>query len=357
VNGAGLAFDAAVTLGRFRLEARFDVAPGRPLALVGPSGAGKSTTLALVAGLLRPDRARIALGPRVLCDTEARIDLAPPARRVGLLFQDYALFPHLTVRENVAYGARLRHRERRAAEAAVDEWLERLGVDELGRERVDRLSGGQRQRVAMARTLAARPEALLLDEPLASLDTATRAGVRARLRDFVATVGLPTLVITHDPVDALILGERIAVLEAGRVTQEGSKDDLLRHPRTGFVAELAGLNLHRVRLAPGEGLRAATAGPLTFHLLAGPEHQGEVHLAFAPSEVTLSPARPAGSSQNVFQGTVSEIVPLTDRLRVAVDAGVTLLADVTREGAQALSLAAGAPVWCSIKATALRVYD
>lgn len=351
----GLCFDARVALGAFTLEASFRVAPGENLVLVGPSGSGKTTCLALAAGLLRPDRARITLDGRALCDTDRGVDLPPERRRLGLLFQDYALFPHLTVFENVAYGARLRLGSRRKVGAVVAEWLERLGIGDQAGHRVSALSGGQRQRVALARAVAARPAALLLDEPLGALDVATRSTVRTHLVAFLQEVGLPTVVVTHDPVDALVFGHRIVVLEKGRITQSGDRDDLLRHPRGDLVAEMAGLNLYRANLAPGEGLKEARVGDAVFHVLAA-HLAGDAYLAFSPAEVALFDERPAGSAQNVFAGKVTEVVPLPDRLRVLLDVGVSLSADVTREAAAALGLEPGRRVWAAVKAAAIRVY-
>jgi molybdate transport system ATP-binding protein len=350
-----LSFDGAVALGGFRLEASFSVGPGETLVLVGQSGAGKSTCLAAVAGLRRLQAGRVCCGGEAWSDAERGIHLPPEARRVGLSFQDYALFPHLSVRRNVAYGPRARGRPRAEAEALAASWLERLGLGEVAGRAVGEISGGQRQRVALARALAAEPRVLLLDEPFGSLDVATRGAVRAELRAFLAGCGLPTLLVTHDPVDALAFGDRIAVLEAGRLSQIGTREELLAQPRSAFVAELAGLNLYRAELAPGSGLKEARAGAVVFHVLAE-GGGGPVFLAFAPSEVALFAARPPGSAQNAFEGTVREVWPLPDRLRVVLDAGVVMAAEVTREAAAALALAPGRSLWAAVKATAVRVY-
>ncbi len=342
-----LRFDAVISFGRFTLDAAFEAGPGQVVALVGPNGSGKTTSLHVIAGLLRPEWAQITLGERVLSDTERRIDLPPEVRRVGLLFQDFALFPHLSVEGNVRYGAR--------SPAAPRAWLERLGIADLARERVTHLSGGQRQRVALARALAAEPEALLLDEPLASLDVATRASVRAELRAFLETVELPTIVVTHDPVDALVLGTRIVVFEEGRVTQAGPREELLARPRSRFVAQLTGRNLVRARLRSGSGLRIADASGVAFHVLSETA-AGNVLLSFLPQDVSLTPGRPEGSPQNVFSAVVREVVPLPDRVRAVLDAGgETVLADITPEARDSLGVAPGRSFWISIKATAIHV--
>ena len=351
-----LAFQADVRLGSFRLRAQFSVHQAETLVLVGPSGAGKSTCLALIAGLLRPDAGRISCGTDVWYDAAAGVHIPPERRRVGLLFQDYALFPHLTVSENVRYGPRARGRDRAAADATAATWLARFGLAYVANRQVGEISGGQRQRVALARALAAAPRALLLDEPFGSLDVSTRGVVRSELRAFLAGCGLPTILVSHDPVDALAFGERIAVLENGALSQIGSRDELVAKPRSAFVAELAGLNLYRVELAGGRGLKEARVARVVFHVLAD-DRAGPAFLAFTPAEVALATARGPGSPQNVFPGRVVEILPLPDRLRVLLDIGVVLVAEVTREAAAALGLAVGQPLWAAVKATAIRVYD
>jgi molybdate transport system ATP-binding protein len=350
-----LLFRAEVRRKEFALDAAFHVHRGESVSLVGPSGSGKSTCLNLIAGLLRPDRGRIELGGTVFCDTERGIDLPPERRRAGLLFQDYALFPHLSVIENVAYGPRSRRRGRREATEAARRWLDRLGLSEWADRSPSRLSGGQRQRVALARALASDPRILLLDEPFAALDLHTRSAVRGELRAFLAEVGLPTIVVTHDPLDALVFGDRIVVLEEGRLVQEGSKEELLAAPRSGFVAALAGLNLLRASVAPGSGLKEARSGDVTFHVLAD-GLSGPAYLAFAPSEVTLASERTHGSAQNVFPGRVKEILPMPDRLRILLDVGVPLSAEVTRDAAAKLPIVPGQRLFATIKATAIQVY-
>jgi molybdate transport system ATP-binding protein len=351
----GLAASTALGRGSFRLEAALEVRPGETLALVGPNGAGKSTFLAIVAGLERPDRGRIVCDGEVWCDTERGLHLPPERRHVGLLFQDYALFPHLSVGENVAYGPRARGRSRAEAEAAAAHWIERLALRAQAARRADLISGGERQRAALARALATAPRVLLLDEPFAALDVTTRGAVRAELRTFLSSCGLPTVLVTHDPVDALALGDRLAVLEEGRMSQVGTREELLARPRTAFVAELVGLNLYRADVAAGPGLKEARVGTVVFHVLADERH-GPSFLAFAPSEVALSAERLSGSAQNSFPGAVTEVLPLPDRLRVVLDVGLPLAAEVTREAAASLALAPGRRLWATVKATAIRVY-
>jgi molybdate transport system ATP-binding protein len=339
----------------FDLDVGFEVPPGETLAVVGPSGAGKSTCVAAVAGLLRPEAGRVSLGDEVWCDTDQGVDWPPHRRRVGLVHQDFALFPHLTVLENVAYGARARRQARHVALGKATEWIERLGIGAYADRPVDALSGGQRQRAALARALASGAGVLLLDEPFGSLDASTRNEVRRQLREFLREVRLPTVLVTHDPTDALTLADRIAILEEGRVSQIGVCEELLVRPKTPFVAELFGVNFYRVVLAAGAGLREAVVGDVVFHVIET-GHSGSVTLAFPPSAVTLSAERPSGSARNTFQGTVLEVVPLMERSRVLLDCGVTMAADVVRESAVLLNLSRGQPVWASVKAIAIQVY-
>jgi molybdate transport system ATP-binding protein len=325
------------------------------VVLLGPNGAGKTTCLELVAGLRAPDRGRIAVEGAALFDSDRGIDLDPESRRVGLVFQDYALFPHRTVRGNVGYGPGARRLPRRERERTTSDWLERLDLAALAERPVATLSGGQRQRVAIARALASGARILLLDEPFAALDATARTGVRATLRAFLRDVAVPALVVTHDPLDAFVLGDRLAVLEGGRVVQTGTGEELLARPRTSFVADLVDLNFYEADLAPGEGLREARSGGVAFHVLAGAP-AGRARLAFAPSDVALAAEPPAGSYQNVFPARVRETRPLRDRIRVMLDAGVPMAADVTREAAGRLDLTPGARLAAMVKATSIQVY-
>jgi molybdate transport system ATP-binding protein len=231
---AQLDLDIGVTLRAYALRVGLTVGAGETVALVGPSGAGKSTVLRAVAGLLRPEAGRIALGDEVWLDAGARVALAPERRAVGLVFQDYALFPHLTVAQNVAFGG---------TPARAQEVMGRLGIAALARERPPRLSGGERQRVALARALARDPGVLLLDEPLSALDAHTRTVVRGELVALLRELAIPTLVVTHDHRDAMALADRVGVIVDGRLHQLGTPAELLRAPADPFVAAFTGANV------------------------------------------------------------------------------------------------------------------
>jgi molybdate transport system ATP-binding protein len=333
--------DLTVPLRSFALELSLETG-AETLALVGPSGAGKTTLLRAIAGLVRPSRGRIAGGGETWFDSEAGIDLPPEERSVGLVFQDYALFPHLSVEENVRFGAR----------APVGDALERLGIAALAHARPRELSGGERQRVALARALAREPNVLLLDEPLAALDAQMRTGVRSYLRGLLGELGLPTLLVTHDYADAVALAGRVGVLVEGRLVQLGTPKELLTAPATPFVADLVGGNLLFGRAERREdGLTEVELDDGT-RVLSTDEASGEVALLVYPWEITLARAAGDDSSRNHIRGTVEELVPLGNRVRVRVG---PLTAEVTAASADRLGLRVGEPVVASFKATGARV--
>lgn len=312
------------------------------LALVGPSGAGKSSVLRAIAGLLRPDEGRIALGGDAWLDTAAGIDLPPERRSVGLVFQEYALFPHLDVRRNVEFGGRER----------AGELLERFRISHLATARPDALSGGERQRVALARALARDPAVLLLDEPLAALDTSTRGVVRGELAELLAEPGLPTLLVTHDFEDAAVLADRVGVIVDGRIRQLGRAAELLAAPTDAFVAGFTGANLLTGTARPGpEGLTEVVLddGGVAFSTDAG---EGRVGLAVYPWEVSIARGAAGDSAVNHVRGSVRSLVLLGNRVRVRVG---PLTAEVTVASAERLGLAEGEPVVASFKATASRL--
>ena len=235
---ATLEFDATVSRGAFTVEAAFEAHPGRPLALVGPNGAGKSTLVAAIAGLLPLASGIIRVGDLIVSAGEAAVP--PDLRRVGVVFQDFLLFPHLTVRDNIAFAARVRGAGRAVARAEAQPWLERFELDHLAARHPAQLSGGQAQRVALARALASDPEVLVLDEPMASLDVEIRDEVRADLARHLRDFGRPTVLVTHDAEDVAAIADDVVVVQEGRVTQRGTLDALATHPATPYVARLFG---------------------------------------------------------------------------------------------------------------------
>ncbi len=253
----GLRVDAQVRRGSFALEVAFDAPPGEVVGVLGPNGAGKSTLLRALAGLTPVSAGTVLLGERVLDDAGTGAFVEPNARPVGFVFQDYRLFPHLSVRDNVAFPLRSAGLGREGARAAADRWLGRLGLADLADRRPGALSGGQAQRVALARALAGEPALLLLDEPLSALDARTRLDVQDELRRHLSAFAGPSLLVTHDPLEALVLADRLLVLEDGRIVQDGRPGEVARRPATDYVARLVGLNLY-----PGRAeRRRGRAGP------------------------------------------------------------------------------------------------
>jgi molybdate transport system ATP-binding protein len=346
-------------LGGFSLDASLEADAGAVLVLVGESGSGKTTLLRLLAGLIHPDAGHIALDEETWFDGAVGTVVPPEARPVGYVAQDYALFPHLTVFDNVAFGLRASRVTDGRLRARVETALRRLGALELARRRPHELSGGQQQRVAIARAIVLEPRLLLLDEPLSALDLKTRAEVRGELRRLLTELPCATVYVTHSPNEAMAFGERIAVLEDGRVSQHGDRDDLMRHPRSAYVAAFLGVNFfHGVAAGAGaEGLwRIAT--PEGEIAIAGAERDAEVALVVHPREITLSRERPAGSARNVFSGRVEEIVPEPpdgERVRVMLATHPPLVAEVTRESSRALGLRVGDAVFAAFKATGVAV--
>ena len=352
-----LRFQAAKRLGGFQLAAELSVERGKTTVLVGESGSGKSTILRLVAGLERPDEGRISLDSETYADIAAGVSLPAFRRKVGFVFQDYALFPHLRVADNVAFGLRASGVSRREAGRRGAAALARFGIGDLAGRPIAGLSGGQQQRVALARATVLDPDVLLLDEPLSALDLRTRRGVRGELRRLLRGLPCCTLYVTHNPVEAMFFGERIVVLEGGRVTQAGTREELLRRPRSAYVAELVGTNL--LYGAPaGTGTSEVRTGEGS--IMVGAEAvEGEVFATVSPREITLYRERPEMSAQNLFTGPVVELVPEPpggERVRVALGTTPPLVAEVTREAVAALELREGLVVHAGFKATGVRTY-
>ncbi len=346
----GLQVSAVIRRGAFTLDVDLALDAG-VTAVVGPNGAGKSTLLRAVAGLATLDRGRVVLGERVLADTSDGTSVPVAGRRLGVVFQSHLLFPHLTARENVAFGPRSRGATRAEATATAERWLDRVGLGDRGGARPAELSGGQAQRVALARALAGEPDALLLDEPLAALDVATRHAVRRVLRTHLDAFDGPVLLVTHDPVEAATLGDRIVVLEDGRVTHDGDVATITRHPRTPWAARLAGVNLYAGTAAGTDvaldgGGALATADAMT----------GRVWVTVPPAAVALYPDPPRGTPRNVWPVTVAGHETLGDRVRVQLAGRPDVTAEVTPAGAAALGLATADTLWASVKATELTVY-
>lgn len=341
---------AVVQQGEFRLDVALSAGAGEVVALLGPNGAGKTTLLRAVAGLRGIDSGQIVLDGELLDGAE--VFVPPERRRIGVVFQDHRLFPHLRVIDNVAFGLRAQGIARGHARSTAQDWLGRLGLADLARRRPGGLSGGQAQRVALARALASGPRALLLDEPLAALDVQTRAEVQGELREHLGAFAGPTLLVTHDPIEALLLATRIVVVERGRVVQEGTPVEITSRPVTPYVARLVGVNLYAG--VSSQGVVVLDGGG---ELLVPDAGDGRVLVALRPSALTVHTSEPHDSSaRNVWPARIESLAPLADRIRLTVRAQQSVLVDVTASAVAELDLAPGTPVWLAAKATDVTAY-
>jgi molybdate transport system ATP-binding protein len=356
--GGGLASSVGINRG-FGVDVPLDVAPGEVVALLGPNGAGKTTVLRALAGLLRLSSGTISLDGEVLDRPADGLFVAPAKRRAGVVFQDYLLFPNLSAVENVAFGLRAQGVPRAEARSRARAWLERVGLPDQAETAPARLSGGQSQRVALARALATDPRLLLLDEPLAALDASTRVQVRSELRRHLGQYAGATVLVTHDALDAMVLADRVVVIERGRVVQTGVPAEVARTPKTEYVARLVGLNLYRGRVfaggAAGAAVRLDSGGQLTAGGHPG-DREEDVFVAIAPSAVALFRNRPGGSPRNAWRARVTGVEQHGDVVRVALAGSPAVLADVTTAAVAELDLVPGAEVFAVVKATEVRVY-
>lgn len=341
---------AGLQRGTLALDVTLEADEGETVAILGPNGAGKTTLLRALAGLTPLDRGRIKLDDVVL-DDGARVFLQPERRPIGVVFQDYLLFPHLSVLENVAFGLRSRGANRRTARGSAVAALERVGLADRASVKPRELSGGQAQRVALARAMATEPRLLLLDEPLAALDQSARGAVRRDLRNQLVGFSGVRLLVTHDPLDAAALADRLVILEHGQVVQTGSFDEVSACPRSSYVAELVGVNLLRGRGA-GDHIELPSGASLVVPGAGTGDALAVVH----PRSVSLHRQEPEGSPRNVSRGRVDSIELLGERVRVRVAGPVPVIAEITPAAVRELGLDEGAEVWTAIKATDITVF-
>jgi molybdate transport system ATP-binding protein len=327
------------------------VPPGRIVGLLGPNGAGKTTLLRILAGLLLPDEGRVVLDGVVLDDRRTGEHVPAERRPVGVVFQQYVLFPHLTALENVAFGLRSRGVPKATARARAAEWLDRVGLAEFTANKPKQLSGGQAQRVALARAMATEPRLLLLDEPLAALDASTRLETRRELRRHLDGYDGVRILVTHDPVEAIALAERLIVLEEGRISQVGTPQEISEQPRSRYVADLVGVNLYR-GWAEDDEVHIGAAG----RLVAPDAGRGEVFAVVHPHSVSLYREPPGGTPRNVWEGTVEALDLEGERVRVRIGGPLPIIAEVTPAAVADLRLGDGGQGWASVKATGVVVY-
>jgi molybdate transport system ATP-binding protein len=373
-------------LGSFHLDMRFSSESGKTTVILGESGSGKSTVLRLIAGLLKPDKGHFVLDDETYVDTAQHFEIPPQERPIGYVFQEYVLFPHLSVFDNVAFGLRMQGGiSRQVIRQRVGEALEQVHLVGYDDRRPRQLSGGQQQRVAIARALALKPQLLLLDESLSALDIQTRREVEQELRQILSSLQLTTVMVSHQYIDALLFGHQIIVLDRGKVIQQGSHLDLLLHPHSEYIAEMVGVNLFK-------GQVVASDSPMFYIIsLANTDRKGlevtaivqdatqhttkltpqqEVAVVVDPRNITLHQSKPESSARNVFRGEIIQIVPISAtfsetekmmeglmRVSMLIDPDLPpLSADITVTSSSQLELSEGKVIYASFKATETRAY-
>lgn len=354
--------DVRAVLASRDVDVAFAVPPGEVLAVLGPNGAGKSTALHVVAGTVAPDDGWVRIGGRTLTDTGRGIHVPTHDRRVGLLLQKALLFPHLTVAANVAFGPRSTHRlGRRSSRAVAEHWLTEVDAADLVDRSARALSGGQAQRVALARALAAEPDVLLLDEPMAGLDVAVATAMRKVLRGVLTRGRRSAVLVTHDLLDVVTLADRVVVVESGRVVEAGTATDVLSAPRSFFGARFAGVNLVAGSYRAPDTVQ--TAWGAAWHGEPGgdaPAGGSAAVAVFPPSAVAVYPHRPHGSPRNTVEVVIAELDSRGPAIRVRAedqpDGAPGLAADVTADAVADLRLAPGERVWFAVKSQAVTVH-
>ena len=375
--------DLETHLNTFHLALTFSAEPGKTTVLLGESGSGKTTVLRLLAGLLYPQRGHISLDEKIYFDNELHVSIPPQERPFGYVFQDYVLFPHLNVFENIAFGLHAQRLPRQLTRQRVGEALEQVHLSGFDQRRPTQLSGGQQQRVAIARALALKPELLLLDEPLSALDVQTRREVRHELHRLLVEIGITTVLVTHQYLEALVFGQQILVLDTGKVIQQGEQRDLLTYPRSPYVAELVGVNFFRGRIVRQEtyalyAIQLQNGAQSVEIVAALKEHKSaekvpaigeEVYIIVDPRSITLYQTPPESSARNVFRGEIVQVLRLggsalhtdgeNERIRISIlleEGMAPLTAEITEASALRMQLHEGKIVYASFKATEASVY-
>jgi molybdate transport system ATP-binding protein len=343
--------DIQLLQSRLDLDAAFTVASGEVLALLGPNGSGKSTILRALTGLLPLAGGRVALDGTVLEDPAERVKIPPEKRPIGLMFQDYLLFPHLSAVENVAFGLRAKGTDKKAAREKAAQTMARLGLDGLAEAKPGSMSGGQQQRVAMARVLVTDPKLLLLDEPLAALDVSTKTDVRRLLREVLRQSSAANVLVTHDLLDAVALGDRMIVIQDGGIVQTGTPAEVTARPKSRYVADLVGVNLlrgtaHGTVLDLDDGGKLICADPAT----------GPVLAVIAPDAVSVSRQRPDRQEDNTWPGQITAVDLMGDRVRVRIDGSPPITAEVRPAAVDELKLDDGGELWATVKPAAITPY-
>lgn len=347
--------DISKKLREFTLDIALEVHPGETLGLLGGNGAGKSTILRIIAGLLKPDDGRIELNDRVIFEKSQKINLDTELRNIGYMFQNYALFPNMTGRENILYGLKMHHIDRSVAEERVNELIDVLHLDQVADNPVTRLSGGQQQRVALARAIAPRPSLLLLDEPLSALDVKTQDLLRTELAHLIRQEKIPCILVTHYARDVLAVADRVCVIDRGRVIGEGVPEEVIYNPRYGFVTTENPNVFAGTVWKTESGAVCVNVGGIDFRTVSS--LSGEVTVVIRPEDIILSRERFESSATNLFPGKICKIVPVSGgEVYVYADIGIPLAVAVTVQSVERLNLHIGDTVILTCKATAVQTY-
>jgi molybdate transport system ATP-binding protein len=347
--------DMEARVGSTAVSCRFDVRPGSAVALVGASGAGKTTVLRSIAGLVHPQRGRIACNGEMWFDAQQHVWVPPQHRNCGFVFAEYALFGHMSVIENVAFGLRASGCDRKSAQKGALDALDLVDVAALAPRLASLLSSGEAQRVAIARALALEPRVLLLDEPLSAIDVERRPPVREVLRQRIAHAGIAAVLVTHEPVEAMLFSDMLIVMETGAIVQRGSSAELRERPLTSYVAAFTGVNLYQGVAHPLANGVSEVELPGARLVIVG-QVSGPVGLVIDPDAVVLSPTRPESSARNVLHGVVASVVPDGAAVRVSIASTPPIVARITKQSADELSIAPGSSVYATFKASEVRVH-
>jgi molybdate transport system ATP-binding protein len=346
---AALAARMLVTRGTFELDVDLEVQPGEILALLGPNGSGKSTLLGALAGLIPIGSGTVTIAGRVLSSSDPYVSVAPEHRGVGLLGQEPLLFPHLNALDNVAFGRQSQGIRAADARREARGWLAAVRLDGLEQRKPARLSGGQQQRVALARALAARPEVLLLDEPLAAVDVGAASQLRMLLRERLVQAGTATILVTHDVLDALVVADRVAILQEGRIVESGPTQQVLGAPRTQFIAALAGVNLVTGVLERDGSMRVPDGRRFAGRTLGvKPVTGSAVSAVFRPSALRVSAVQAGGTEQNSWDARVAALEPSSGGIRIRLAGDPDIVAEVSPVDVAEHALEVGSAVRVSV---------
>ena len=340
-----------VVRGSLSLDTWLDAAPGEVVALLGPDGAGKTTILRCIAGLLAIDRGLIAVNGEIVDDPSANVFVPSAQRSAGVMSHQHLLFPHMSVLENVAFGLRAHGVDKSVAHQEARHWLRRVACDGIEQCRPVQLSDAQSRRVALARALACEPELLLLDDPLGALDPATQVEIRRELRRHLAEFRGSAVLVTHNPIDAYILADRVVIVESGHVVQDGTLAEIATHPRSNYVAEVVGLNLLAGSMMGGV---FAVDGGATL-VVAAVDIDGPAIAVIRPQDISLHLTKPEGSHRNTWMAAVIDVDHRSDRVRVRLQGPVQLTAEITADTADALGIRVGRELWAAVMATEIAV--